>query len=147
MFRKVVGTLIGLAICISASIAHAEIVSVSIDEANLRSGAGSTHPVQWRVIKGFPLEVITRQGNWMQVRDFEGDVTWVYAESVDNKPYVIVTGDVVNLRSDPSTSSRVLSKVEYGSVLERLETKGEWVKVRSGQTTGWIASSYVWGNK
>lgn len=147
MFHKLAKTFFGLLLFISAIIAHAEVVSVAIDEANLRSGAGSTHPVQWRVIKGFPLEVVTRQGNWLQVKDFEGDVTWIYAESVNNKPHVIVTGDVVNLRAEPSTSSRVLGKVEYGSVLERLETKGDWVKIKIGNTTGWVAGSYVWGAK
>jgi len=147
MARRVAETFIGLLLLALATLAHAEMVSVSINEANLRSGAGSTHPVQWRVIKGFPLEVITRQGNWLQVRDFEGDVTWIYSDSVSDKPFVIVTGDIVNLRSEPSTTSRIVSKVEYGSVLERLEVKGDWVKVKIGSTTGWIAASYVWGAK
>ena len=147
MFRRVAETFMGLLLLALANIAHAEIVSVAIDEANLRSGAGSTHPVQWRIIKGFPLEVITRQGNWIQVRDFEGDVTWIYAESVSNKPFVIVTGDVVNLRAEPSTTSRVVTRVEYGSVLERLSVRGDWVQIQIGSTTGWISSSFVWGAK
>lgn len=147
MFRRFSWVLLGLMFVFLAGIARAEMVSVSIQEANLRSGPGSTHPVQWKVIQGFPLEVIKRQGNWIQVRDFEKDVAWIYSSSVDKKPYVIVTGNTVNLRATPSVSARIVDKVAYGTVMERISQQTGWVKVRIGTTTGWIADNYVWGLK
>ena len=147
MFRRVAWLFIGLFFTLCAGIVRAEMVSVSIAEANLRSGPGSNHPVEWKVIRGFPLEVISRQGNWIQVRDFERDVSWIYAQSVNNTPYVIVTGNTVNLRASASTSARIIDKVEYGTVLARVGQQAGWVKVRIGNTTGWISDNYVWGWK
>ncbi|CAK7036086.1 hypothetical protein CUZ56_00110 [Saezia sanguinis] len=147
MSRRIAWILLGFVFVLFAGVARAEMVSVSIKEANLRSGPGSNHPVQWKVIQGYPLEVVKRQGNWIQVRDFEKDVSWIYAQSVNKSPYVIVTGDTVNLRATPATSARIVDKVEYGTVMERLGLQGGWVKVRIGGTTGWISANYVWGWK
>lgn len=145
MFRKIACFLSGLALVMVAAMANAEMVSVSIKEANLRSGPGPSHPVQWKVVQGFPLEVIKRQGSWIQVRDFEKDEAWVYAQSVNQSPYVIVTGDVVNMRDTPSTNGRVVDKVEYGTVMAKVGQENGWVKVRIGNVTGWISANYVWG--
>lgn len=147
MFRRIAWFFTGLFFTVITISAYAEMVSVSIKEANLRSGPSSNHQVEWKVIQGFPLEVVSRQGNWIQVKDFEGDITWIYADSVGNTPYVIVTGDTVNLRAEPNTSARIIGKVEYGTVLQRLETRAGWVKVKLGQTVGWISADFVWGNK
>jgi len=123
-----------------------EMVSVDRAEVNMRSGSSTKHPILWALSKGYPLEVTRRQGNWLKVRDFENDSGWVYRPMVGKKAHVIVKGGVVNVRSAPSTGSRILGKAEYGELLRTLEHRNKWVKVqRDGGMKGWVSRALVWG--
>lgn len=123
-----------------------EMVSVDRAEVNMRSGSSTKHPILWALSKGYPLEVTRRQGNWLKVRDFENDSGWVYRPMVGKKAHVIVKGGVVNVRSAPSTGSRILGKAEYGELLRTLEHRNQWVKVqRDGGMKGWVSRALVWG--
>ena len=145
MSRRLAWIVLGFMFALFANIVRAEMVSVSVEKENLRSGPGTNNPVQWIVIKGYPLEVVSKQGNWIQVRDFEKDQSWIHAQSVNNKPHVISTGDTVNLRATASATGKILGKVDYGTVMEKLDQQNGWVKVKTSGKTGWISSSYVWG--
>jgi SH3-like domain-containing protein len=110
-----------LALIVLTSIApqaHAQrMVSVSGKEVNLRSGPGTQHPAEWTLSKGYPLT-----------------------------PHYIVKVKVANLRSQPTTRSRVVAKLAYGDVLRTLERKSDWVKVqRQGGLRGWVARTLLWG--
>lgn len=145
MSRRLAWIFMGFMFAFLANIVRAEMVSVSVEKENLRNGPGTNHPVQWIVVKGYPLEVVSKQGNWIQIRDFEKDVAWIHAQSVNSKPYVISTGDTVNLRASAAASGKVVGKVDYGTVMEKLDQQNGWVKVKTAGKTGWISSSYVWG--
>lgn len=52
--------------------------------------------------------------------------------------------DYVNIRKEPSLDSEVVGKLYRGcaaDILEKLE--GDWVKIKSGEVEGYIASSYL----
>lgn len=129
------------------SMAHArEMVSVARGEVSMRSGPSSRSEVQWALSRGYPLQVISRRGNWLQVRDFENDRGWVPRSLTARTPYHVVQSRVANLRSTPGTKGRIVGKASRGEVLRTLERKGSWVKVRHGNgTTGWVAQNLVWG--
>jgi len=127
--------------------AHAEMVSVSRAEANFRAGPGTRYQANWRLDKGYPLVVISRKGNWIQARDFENDRGWIYRSLTNRVPHHVVRVATANLRQQPTTRSRILSRLDYGEVLRTLGKKGGWVKVRAekGGPAGWIAKNLVWG--
>ncbi|MGJ7543821.1 SH3 domain-containing protein [Variovorax sp. LT1R16] len=129
------------------SMAHArEMVSVARGEVSMRSGPSTRSEVQWALSRGYPLQVISRRGNWLQVRDFENDRGWVPRSLTARTPYHVVQSRVANLRSTPGTKGRIVGKASRGEVLRTLERKGSWVKVRHGNgTTGWVAQDLVWG--
>lgn len=145
--KSLPGLLAALSLVVFTAGVHAkEMVSVERAEVNMRSGSSTRHPILWALSKGYPLEVTRRQGSWLQVRDFENDSGWVYRPMVGKKAHVIVKSRVVNVRSAPSTGSRVLGKAEYGEVLRTLENRSQWVKVqRDGGTKGWVSRGLVWG--
>lgn len=123
-----------------------DMVSVNRQEANMRSGAGNKYSALWALSKGYPLEVTQRKGNWLKVRDFENDTGWVYRASVGKTPHVIVKAGIANLRSAPSTQSRIVGKVEHGDVLRTVEHRNNWVRVqRDGGVKSWISRGLVWG--
>ncbi|TXL74420.1 peptide-binding protein [Vineibacter terrae] len=121
-------------------------VSVAGEEVNLRSGPGTQYPAEWIVSNGYPLKVVGERGKWLEVRDFENDGGWIYRPLTASTPYFIVNAKVANLRSQPTTRSRILAKLAYGDLLKTLERKSNWVKVqREGGLRGWIARHLVWG--
>lgn len=123
-----------------------EMVSVNRPEINMRAGAGTGHAARWALNKGYPLEVTGRKGRWLKVRDFENDTGWVYRPLVGKTPHHVVKAPVANIRSAPTTSSRVVGKAERGEVLRTLERRDKWVKVQpEGGRKGWVARRLLWG--
>jgi SH3-like domain-containing protein len=126
---------------------HAQqMVSVSREEINMRSGPGTRFEALWTLIRGYPLRVIGHRGGWLRVRDFEGDQGWVFHPLTSRTPYHIVKAQVANLRARPSTRSRVLGRLSYGDILRTLGRRAGWVRVRQEDgTPGWVARSLLWG--
>ncbi len=130
----------------TAALQAREMVSVARAEVNMRAGAGTQHATLWTLARGYPLEVTSRRGQWLKVRDFENDTGWVYRPLVGKTPHVVVKSRVANLRSAPGTRGRILGKAVNGDVLRTLEHRNDWVKVqREGGLQGWIARRLLWG--
>ena len=57
---------------------------------------------------------------------------------------VSIASNYVNVRSEPSTESKILGKLYRGSAATILEwLPGDWVKIESGDVKGYIASNYL----
>lgn len=123
-----------------------QMVSVAREEVNLRSGPGTRYSAEWVLSRGFPLKVVGKRGDWLQVQDFENDKGWILRTLTSTTPYHIVKVKTANVRSQPTTRSRILGKVSYGDALKTLERKGGWVKIqRDGGLRGWISRALLWG--
>ena len=134
-----------LVIALASPALATEYVSVNKDGANIRSGPDAKKDLLWEVYKEFPLQVIKRQKDWVQVKDFEGDSGWIYAVLISKSKRVIVKATSVNLRNEPKKDAAMVATVKYGVVFTPLEKRGEWLKVKHDDgTTGWIAISLVW---
>lgn len=123
-----------------------QMVSVSSMEVNMRSGPGTEHPADWILDRGYPLKVIGSEGRWLKVIDFENDKGWIYRPLTSSTPYHVVKVKVANMRSQPTTRSRVIARLAYGDVLKTLEHSGGWVKLHGdGGLRGWVAKRLLWG--
>lgn len=123
-----------------------QMVSVSRSESNLRSGPGTQHRLEWILGRGYPLKVIGSQGKWLNVVDFENDRGWIHRSLTSSTAYHIVKVKIANMRSQPTTSSRIIAKLAYGDVLRTLTHKSGWVRVqREGGLKGWVAQRLLWG--
>ncbi|MEJ2804553.1 SH3 domain-containing protein [Comamonadaceae bacterium PP-2] len=149
--RLLLGTGLGL-VALTASVAvqaaSPAMVSVGVSESILRKGPGLNHEGLWSVPRGYPLQIVQRQSGWLQVRDFEGDRTWIRAAATSRTPHFIVKVPTANLRARPSAQSRVLGKLSYGTILQTLAHDNDgWVKVRQQPQgkTGWVAQRLLWG--
>lgn len=144
--RRIAATT-ALALLLGTGSAMAQsMVSVKGSTLNMREGPGTRHPVLWSLSRGYPLQVVKRQGDWLQVKDFEGDGGWVARSLTSSAPHHVVKVPTANLRSGPGTRYRIKGKMEYGETLRTLQKQGQWVKVRHeslGQ--GWVSRRLVWG--
>lgn len=129
-----------------AGAVQAKMVSVNRPMVNMRSGPGLNSSVAWQLDRGYPLQVIGTRGRWYRVRDFEGDVGWVYAPLTSLQPHVVVKKAKVNIRSGPGTRYRVVAKANKGVVFRTVKSIKGWIKVRHHDgVTGWVARHLVWG--
>jgi len=57
----------------------------------------------------------------------------------------IVTGKTVNVRSSPTTKSKILARVNAGHTFAVIGSEDKWMQLRStdGELEGWIASSLL----
>jgi SH3-like domain-containing protein len=123
-----------------------QMVSIGRDTVNMRAGASTRHEVLYELSKGYPLQVTGRQGDWLKVRDFEGDVGWVHQPMTGRTPHHVVKANVANIRSAPNTRAAIVGKAERGEVLRTVEKRPDWVKVKQEDgAQGWVAKRLLWG--
>ena len=121
-------------------------VSIDRNTVNMRASASTKATILFELGKGYPLEVISRKGNWLQVRDFENDKGWIYRPLVGKTAHLVVKVDIANVRSSPNTNSRILGKVEYGELLRTLDRRSQWVRVQQENgSRGWVSRGLLWG--
>jgi len=58
----------------------ADQVVITADSLNVRSGPSTENPVQFALSSGSIAEVMTRAGEWLQIRDDQGREGWVAAQ-------------------------------------------------------------------
>ncbi len=142
-----------ITICIFGipSIIYAEMLSVNGEKVNLRSGPGKGYKAKWEYGKGLPLIVISKKGNWVNVKDFEGDSGWIYKKLLKRNPQMVVKANrnqnkKVNIRKKPSLKGKIIGKAYYGVVFSTIEQRSGWVKVKhESGLEGWIKRSLLWG--
>jgi SH3-like domain-containing protein len=133
-------------LCFGSAAVSAEFVSVKGDNVNVRTGAGTNYEVSMELFKGYPLKVLSTQGEWLKIVDFENDQGWIHQSLVTDGNTVIVNGNKnVNMRAEPSTNSTVIATVDRGVVMTKLETQGKWLKLKhSTGLIGWIYKPLLW---
>lgn len=143
IIRRMVLLAAGLVLTGTAA-AAAEYVSISKDGVNLRSGPDTKYSIIYELPEGYPLKVVSKQGEWLKVSDFENDQGWVYAPLVTNAKYVIVVVENGNVRSGPGVNYDKVGTVVREVVLKQVGTQGDWIKFEHPQLTGWIHRKLVW---
>ncbi len=120
--------------------------SLRSEQVNLRAGPGSRYPIEWVLTrKDMPVEIIAEFENWRRIRDWQGTEGWVHQRMLTSKRAVIVKTVIRALRSRPDASSAVLARVEPGVLARLRDCQGAWCRVETGDVTGWIQRSEVWG--
>lgn len=130
-----------------AGLASAEMVSVSVDSANIRSMPGLEGSlVILQAPLYYPLLVNEDKGEFLRVEDYLGREGWIAKSVVDPTAGVVVKVPRANVRSGPGTNTSILFAASQGVTFQVLEDRGKWLKVRheSGRI-GWIFTSLVWG--
>jgi len=125
----------------------AEYGSVLKDGVNVRSGPDTSKEVLWELFKGYPLQILSRKGEWAQIVDFEGDKGWIHTSLLSKQKTVVVKSDTINMRVGAGQAYEIVATVKYGVVFSPLEKDGEWVRVKHEDgTTGWIHEKLLWPN-
>jgi SH3-like domain-containing protein len=121
-------------------------VRVRVETANLREGPSREADLVRYAHESEPLEVVDRQGTWLKVRDFDGQLAWIHEPLTDDRSAVVVTRDLVNVRVRPGTGHPIAFTAERGVNLLVLGREGQWLHVEHDVGQGWVHGSLVWGD-
>lgn len=99
------------------------------------------------VPRGAPLEVVLTYGEWIKVRDINGDMAWTEARGLTSKRNVIVRSANLKIRSTPDEAATPAFIADKGVLLEVTEAAaGGWLKVRHKDgLVGYVKSAEIWG--
>ena len=110
-----------------------------------RRGPSKDHEIVWRYERqGMPVLVVKETRDWRQIRDADGDETWVQARMLNERRNVIVLAKAV-MRRKPNDLSRGLASIQQGVVAELDRCEESWCRVKADGFRGWVPQSTLWG--
>jgi SH3-like domain-containing protein len=125
--------------------AQGQQLCVKAPRANLRAGPGAKFRVTWEVNRNMPLLQVGREGEWIKVRDVDGDLHWVSEKLITGQQdCVTVKAEHANIRKSPSNKADTWFTVEKYTSFHRIGQKDNWVKIEYEGETMWVAQSLVW---
>jgi SH3-like domain-containing protein len=136
---------------IPADSALSKMLSVKAEKVQIMSRPDKKSTITWEYDQGFPLNIISSQGQWVKVEDFEKDSGWVLKNLLSDQPTVIVkanknTEGKIDIHVGPGKEYKTIGQAFYGVVFRKLEHKKGWVKVQHDSgLTGWVKDSFLWG--
>ena len=97
--------------------------------------------------RGMPVEVVLSYGDWVKVRDVNGDLAWTEAKLLGAARNVIVRNPNAKVRASADEAATALMTADKGVLLELLDAPtNSWLKVRHMDgITGFIKVADVWG--
>ena len=134
--------LLAMLVGFTPGLSGAQSVRLTVPEENFRKEPQvSSGNRLATVLEGTVLEVVARQGRWHEAA-LSG---WIWKPSVaadqrNGFDLVVSKPGGENLREEPDAGSRRVAILERGMLLDSLETRGNWVRVRR---TAWIWSGSV----
>ncbi|MEM7776737.1 MAG: SH3 domain-containing protein [Pseudomonadota bacterium] len=130
-------------------------VSLKVSPVNLRVGPGVRYATSWVLRRaGMPLEVLREYDAWRQVRDAEGTTGWVLGSFLSGRRTAAVqpwnvkantARPIIDLRASRSSTSRVVARIEAGTVVDIESCDGSWCNLWINDYSGFIRQTDLWG--
>ena len=120
----------------------------TVSESTIQDQAGTTDPAIITV-GAASLNSDTTSGEEVEITDDASlaDVTTRADKEAVTEDFtnlvIAQVNDYVNVREQANEESEVVGKLYNHSVGDLLETEGDWIKIKSGNTTGYVKAEYV----
>jgi len=119
---------------------------ISADFLNVRSYPSSDSSVIGMLTYGETVNIIETANNWHKI-SYNGSYAYISADYVSNAKSTansgIITADVLNVRSYPSSDSGVIGMLTYGETVNIIETANNWHKISYNGSYAYISADYV----
>jgi len=112
---------------------------VTADALNIRKGPSSSFGRLGTTTLGSILRVYLKKGNWYKISKSKDE--WVYGNYVKEVKRATVNADVLNVRSGPSTSFRIVSTVLENKEVFVYEEDDNWSRI--GLDQQWVSSRFI----
>ncbi|GAV24237.1 N-acetylmuramoyl-L-alanine amidase [Carboxydothermus islandicus] len=140
---------------------------VTATTLNVRKTPGTSAAIAGKLTKNTRVEIYKEQNGWYYIKagNIAGWVVKTYIKVTEtsrgttpalpqsstntNTSIQTVSGvyavkaTSLNLRSGPGTVYSVIKTLPQGTKVEGLLVSGDWMKIKAGSTTGWVAKAYL----
>ena len=138
----------GLSMMLAAASSHAfDFKTVGAAPVVLYDAPSTKGGKLFVVPRGAPLEVVLAYGEWLKVRDVNGEMAWTEAKGLTAKRNVIARVANLKVRATADDAAAPVFTADKGVLLEVTEvTAGGWVKVRHRDgLVGYVKNAEIWG--
>ena len=138
----------GLSLMLAAASSHAfDFKTVGAAPVVLYDAPSTKGGKLFVVPRGAPLEVVLAYGEWLKVRDVNGEMAWTEAKGLSAKRNVIARVANVKVRATPDDAASAVFTADKGVLMEVSEVAaGGWVKVRHRDgLVGYVKNAEIWG--
>ncbi len=124
-------------------------VSVSSGSLNVRSAASASGSILTTLSKGSYVTLISKSGSWWKVEYASGkygycSAAYISRISASAAVNVRTSGGTLNVRTGPSTSYAVKSRLANGKTVIKLSDHGSFAKILyNGTSVGYVSNSYL----
>ena len=124
-----------------------EYASIKKEKAYSRHNASFDAPLEFIYQKkNLPILIINEHGNWREIRDIDGDETWMHISMISKKKTFINEKDQ-NLLKYKDNSNIVNAIVKKGVLGKIMNCSEKFCKVKIKPYRGWMEKKYLWGIK
>ena len=121
-------------------------LSLKYKKVNVRYGPGLDYPIKFVYLKkNFPVEVIDEKENFKKIIDYKNNGGWVHRSQLKKNGSLITLEEKILFNSSTKYSSP-LAVIKRGRLLIIKKRKKNWLKVATGDYTGWVINAKLWGN-
>jgi len=124
--------------------------TVDTQDLRLRTGPGTTYSIITHLSEGDIVVILERTNSEWYMVNFHGSVGFVSAPllrdvlTAENfNAQGKITGDRVNIRIKPKTSSDILGTYEKNTTMTVIGINNGWYKVKHDGNTGYVRSDYM----
>ena len=120
--------------------------SIKKEKAYSRHNASFDAPLEWIYQKkNLPILIIRERDNWREIRDIDGDISWIHVSMISNKRTFINREDQNLLKY--KNNNIVNAIVKKGVVGKIINCDEIFCKVKIKNNKGWVEKKYLWGIK
>jgi len=120
--------------------------SIKKEKAYSRHNASFDAPLEWIYKKkNLPILIIRERDNWREIRDIDGDISWMHVSMISNKRTFINREDQNLLKY--KNNNIVNAIVKKGVVGKIINCDEIFCKVKIKNYKGWVEKKYLWGIK
>jgi SH3-like domain-containing protein len=96
---------------------------------------------------GMPVEIVARYGDWVKVRDVDGEFAWTESKGLSARRNVVVKVAFAKVRAAADDNAAILMTADKGVLLELVDPQAsDWVRVRHQDgIAGFVRAFEVWG--
>ena len=120
--------------------------SIKKEKTYSRHNASFDAPLEWIYQKkNLPILIIRERDNWREIRDIDGDISWMHVSMISNKRTFINREDQNLLKY--KNNNIVNAIVKKGVVGKIINCDEIFCKVKIKNYKGWVEKKYLWGIK
>ena len=121
-------------------------LSLKKNKVNVRYGPSFDSPIKFVYKKiNLPIKQIDKKENFRRIIDLKNNSGWIHVSQLKKINSLIPLEDKI-LFKKPSIFSKPLAKIKKGRVLIVIKCNGDWCKIKSNKTKGWIKTNNIWGS-